>query len=840
MGFSTVSETIIINLLLLSSFSFSIYSIHDDYPTANLSTVWTNNNSSLNYYSFTDRSLLTFVLLNTSNSSMGIPGIGCGFYQNGVSGGFYFVVFVVQLITPKKTIEDRPSQVLWTANKNKPVGYNATLEFTSMGDLVLKDVDGSLVWSTNTSGQSVVGMRVDGTGNLILHSANGSTIWQSFDHPTDTWLPGQKLAVEQRLVKSAANLYRSPGYFYVELRNDGFHGYIVSSSSQLYASCEFVLLHTIQIENHGDTNDPIFVYTMLGRVQNFNYIRLDSDGHLRHYNFENGTEVLLNDIFASVLDDCDYPNVCGDYGICTNGECSCPQATNRDISYFTPLAKPNLGCVPTTPLSCANKQLQNFIHLQNVNYFNFTITFTDMDTESCKQACLETCSCEAAVHRFENNISRGNCSLLNDHFSLLTYRSVWSEYNTFIKVEVPSLAPAPTPSINQYVPTDRSTNHLQRILVPTFSVLSLLVMFALCFVFFSFRKRNVVASAKNNPSDKEQDSLDQVSGHPKRFTYNELKSATGNYNKRLGGGGFGSVYGGILSDGTKIAVKCLEQFGQGKNEFLAEVKTIGSIHHVNLVRLLGFCAENSHILLVYEHMCNGSLDKWIFSCHQDFTLDWRTRRNIILDIAKGLSYLHEECQQRIIHLDIKPQNILLGGKFNAKVSDFGLARFIDRDQSQVLTAMRGTRGYLAPEWFLNRRISEKVDVYSFGVVVLEIMCGRKNLDFSQPEENEILLHLVKKKVEEDHLIDIVDKRNEDMVVHSEDAVEMIRTAIWCLQGDAAKRPSMSMIVKVLEGVMVMDNISDYSFLTLTPIELPREIIATGSAPPLASILSGPR
>ncbi|PIA33928.1 hypothetical protein AQUCO_03900051v1 [Aquilegia coerulea] len=831
----TVSESIIINLLLLSSFTFSVYSIQDDFPTANLSTVWTNNKSALKNKFFSDGSFLRPVLLNTSNSSLGIPRIGCGFYQIRISNQFYFVVFVIQLITAEISIESRPPRVLWTANRNRPVGNNATLEFTSMGDLVLKDVDGSLVWSTNTSDKSVVSMRVDGTGNLILHSANDSTIWQSFDHPTDTWLPGQKLAVEQRLVTTAANFYRSPGYFYMELRNDSFRAYIVSNSSQLYASYEIDSVNTIRVENLRHTNDPIFVYTILVSEQNFHYIRLDSDGHLRHYKFENGIEVVVEDIFSWMLDDCDYPNVCGNYGICTNGQCSCPQGTNRDISYFTPLddTKPNHGCVQTTPLSCANKKFHTFLDLENVNYFKFTIDLTDMDTESCKQACLEICSCEAAVFRSKNNISSGDCSLLNGLFSLMTYRDIWSAYNmkTFIKVEEPSLTARPT---------ERSTNHLQRILIPTISILSLLVVFVLCFLFFGFRKRNAVASMENGRARREEDSIDQVSGNPKRFTYDELKSATGHFNKRLGGGGFGSVFGGNFDDGTKIAVKCLEQFGQGRKEFLAEVKTIGSIHHVNLVKLLGFCAENSHILLVYEHMCNGSLDKWIFSCHQDFTLDWRTRRNIILDIAKGLSYLHEECQQRIIHLDIKPQNILLGGKFNAKVSDFGLARFIDRDQSQVLTAMRGTRGYLAPEWFLNRRISEKVDVYSFGVVVLEIMCGRKNLDYSQDEENECLLHLVKKKVEEDQLVDIVDKRNEDMLVHGEDAAEMLRTAIWCLQGDAAKRPSMSMVVMVLEGVMVMENISDYSFLTLTPIQLPRENNASRSAPPFASILSGPR
>ncbi|XP_028114564.1 G-type lectin S-receptor-like serine/threonine-protein kinase SD2-5 [Camellia sinensis] len=259
---------------------------------------------------------------------------------------------------------------------------------------------------------------------------------------------------------------------------------------------------------------------------------------------------------------------------------------------------------------------------------------------------------------------------------------------------------------------------------------------------------------------------------PSRFSYEDLRAMTSNFNNKLGEGGFGSVFQGTLSDGTEIAVKRLNGFGQVKKSFLAEVETIGSIHHINLVRLIGFCAEKSYRLLVYEYMSNGSLDKWIFQRHQELTLGWQSRRKIIMEIAKGLSYLHEECRQKIFHLDIKPQNILLDEYFNAKISDFGLSKLIDKDQSQVVTTLRGTPGYLAPEW-LSSIITEKVDVYSFGVVVLEMLCGQKNLDRSQPEEDMHLLSLFKRKAEEERLIDIVDKGNDEMQLHSTEVVEMI-------------------------------------------------------------------
>ena len=171
-------------------------------------------------------------------------------------------------------------------------------------------------------------------------------------------------------------------------------------------------------------------------------------------------------------------------------------------------------------------------------------------------------------------------------------------------------------------------------------------------------------------------------------------------------------------------MKRVDGLNQIKKSFLAEVQTIGCTHHFNLVRLIGYCAEKFHRLLVYEYMSNGSLDKWIFHKNFEMLLDWKHRKKIIIDIARGLTYLHEECRQKIVHLDIKPHNILLDENFNAKFSDFGLSRLVDRDQSQVVTTMRGTPGYMAPEW-LSSVITEKVDVYSFGIVLLEIMWKEK-------------------------------------------------------------------------------------------------------------------
>uniref|UniRef100_A0A2P2KJB6 non-specific serine/threonine protein kinase n=1 Tax=Rhizophora mucronata TaxID=61149 RepID=A0A2P2KJB6_RHIMU len=335
--------------------------------------------------------------------------------------------------------------------------------------------------------------------------------------------------------------------------------------------------------------------------------------------------------------------------------------------------------------------------------------------------------------------------------------------------------------------------------------------------------------------------LKQVPGMPMRFSYLQLHLATEDFKERLGGGGFGSVFKGVLPDGTPIAVKRLDKLGQGVKEFLAEVETIGSLHHFNLVRLIGFCAEKSCRLLVYEYLSNGSLDNWIFNKHQGPCLDWQTKKRIILDIAKGLAYLHEDCRQRIIHLDIKPQNILLDQNFNAKVSDFGLSELINRDESQVLTTMRGTPGYLAPEW-TQQRITVKVDIYSFGIVLLEVVSGRKNFDRSRSESTLHLLEVLQKKAAQERLIDIVDNLDEDMQNNREEVIRMIKIGAWCLQDDPNRRPLMSTVVKVLEGVMQVDPNIIYHFShVLTSSPSSRVVVNEGiSLLPTASVLSNPR
>ncbi|XP_019262856.1 PREDICTED: G-type lectin S-receptor-like serine/threonine-protein kinase SD2-5 [Nicotiana attenuata] len=433
------------------------------------------------------------------------------------------------------------------------------------------------------------------------------------------------------------------------------------------------------------------------------------------------------------------------------------------------------------------------MRVSDVYYFIYVDTeaaaLRGADVESCQELCMRNCFCKVVLFRYFANFSRGDCFLPSPVLTLINDGKERSGYESSAFINIPN-------------DTEKDTDSLaaRRIGIIAGSISGAFLLIAIC---------------------------------------EQLKVATENFQQKLGQGGFGSVYEGVLQDGQKVAVKVLDGFGQGKREFLAEVQTIGSIHHVNLVRLIGVCAEKEQKLLVYDFMSNGSLDKWIFGTGSTrFTFNWQIRRSIIHDIAKGLTYLHEECRQRIVHLDVKRQNILLDDNFCAKVSDFGLAKLVDKDQSQIVTRIKGTPGYLAPEWF-SAFITEKADVYSFGVVVMEILCGRKNVDYSQSLEYPHLLTLFMKKAENNQLIDMIGNYNDDLQCNTSEVVHMMKLAVWCLQSDFTMRPSMSMVVKVIEGTMDIDTHLDYSVPSSQTIAAIKRIEDTTTTL-FPSILSGPR
>ncbi|RID49194.1 hypothetical protein BRARA_H00009 [Brassica rapa] len=323
---------------------------------------------------------------------------------------------------------------------------------------------------------------------------------------------------------------------------------------------------------------------------------------------------------------------------------------------------------------------------------------------------------------------------------------------------------------------------------------------------FIIRKRR-----KRYTDDEELLSMDVK---PYTFTYSELKSATQDFDpsNKLGEGGFGPVYKGKLNDGREVAVKLLSVGSrQGKGQFVAEIVAISAVQHRNLVKLYGCCYEGDHRLLVYEYLPNGSLDQALFG-DKTLHLDWSTRYEICLGVARGLVYLHEEARLRIVHRDVKASNILLDSNLVPKVSDFGLAKLYDDKKTHISTRVAGTIGYLAPEYAMRGHLTEKTDVYAFGVVALELVSGRPNSDENLEDEKRYLLEWAWNLHEKSREVELIDRELTEF--NMEEVKRMIGIALLCTQTSHALRPPMSRVVAMLSGdVEVSDVTSKPGYLT---------------------------
>ncbi|XP_062200123.1 G-type lectin S-receptor-like serine/threonine-protein kinase At5g35370 [Phragmites australis] len=766
---------------------------------------------------------------------------------------FYLVVLHAPYGTP-----------VWSANRVSPMTSTGRIQLFAQG-LAVSDTNGTVLWSTPSQLRSpVAALRLQDSGNLQLLDAGNVTLWQSFDNATDTLLPGQQLLAgaylsaarsatdlsegDYRLGVTAADLVLTwQGATYWRLSND-IRSYkdrnVAVASLSVNASGLFAV-----------AADGALVFRVDLPAANFRVLNLGYDGRLRikSYALVNSSASLGSDFVAPAVD-CDLPLQCPILGLCSpagnSSTCTCPPLFAASVS--TPGAcTPGDGSALASPASCRSNSTASVSYLalkSQTAYFATKFdppTKTGVNHPACRGLCNASCDC---LGYFYDNSSL-SCYLVQEKQLGSLY---WSSSATALGY-IKTFNSAHNATRNK-ANSSSANRSVVPIVLPSIAAFLLVAVIAWYACWRRWKSMNgkkkkakntgvkkVHLGRQKSPSrdtgnaeadDDEQDEDIVIPGMPTRFSYMEIAAMTANFGTKIGSGGFGSVYKGELPGGEGlVAVKKLEAIGvHAKREFCTEITIIGNIRHVNLVRLRGFCAEGSRRLLVYEYMNRSSLDRSLFG-RTGPVLEWGERMEVALGAARGLAYLHTGCNQKIVHCDVKPENILLADGGQVKIADFGLAKLMSPEQSAMFTTMRGTRGYLAPEWLSNAAISDRADVYSFGMVLLELIHGRKNRGeqandvaivgsgeqsdwpsgwssaaastpsgtASGGSDNEYFPMVALELHEQGRYLDLVDSRLEGRVDEAESS-RAVRVALCCLHEDPALRPSMAAVVRMLEGI----------------------------------------
>ncbi|KAM0943911.1 putative protein kinase RLK-Pelle-SD-2b family [Dioscorea sansibarensis] len=723
-----------------------------------------------------------------------------GFFSPGDSKKYYIGIWYKK-VSPQTTI--------WVANREIPISYSSSseLKITENGNLALLSNGKTVVWSTNSTSyptNSTVAVLLD-TGNIVLRNKSSSSaiIWQSFDHPTDTWVPGggigmNKITGEYQRLTSWKNFEDPfPGPFIYTIDPSGLNQFLLLwNGSDTYWSTGEWNGHAYSglpgmdtspnfVNNFTDNNERKQSTLTFNMKDAYTRSVLDPSGQITQWLWTNDSQV-WELIWSEPVDPCDVYSVCGTFGICDHSSkifCSCPPGFEPVSFTEWNLNDWSSGCKRKTGLPCSKNDNSTIREKEGFLSMSFTRLPAGSQplevgsSKECKEACLRNCSCTAYTYDRQCLIWNGDVRNLQNNSN---------EGSLYIR-----LAASDIPSTGK----KKSTRVVIIGLCSGSAAASCIIMAVFLWIFLRSRQHERMVP---------------VTGVVTQFKYSHLRQMTKNFSEMLGQGGFGTVFKGALPNLTEIAVKQLRSIMRQEKDFQTEVITLGRIQHINLIRLIGFCCEGTRRLLVYDYMPNGSLDRHLFN-RNDIGLDWKTRYQIIVGVAKGLEYLHEKCRDCIIHCDVKPENILLDSDFCPKVSDFGMAKLIHRDFSRVLTSMKGTIGYLAPEWILGQPITPKTDVYSYGMMLFEVISSRRNSDQSRSTNNKYYPVWVATKLNEGNVHSLLDG-NLAHDASMEELTRVCKVACWCIQENEAHRPSMGMVVLMLEGVMEVNLAPIPSFL----------------------------
>ncbi|EEF36617.1 S-locus-specific glycoprotein S13 precursor, putative [Ricinus communis] len=723
--------------------------------------------------------------------------------------------------------------VVWVANRETPlIDSSGVLKITDHRILALLNHNGSKIWSSNVTmaARNPVAQLLD-SGNLIVKDEGDDNpenfLWQSFDYPCNTLLPGMKLG---RNIATGLDRYISSwktpsdpsrgnftygldpaGYPEMILRENSierfragpWNGRSYSGTSQLNVNpifkYEFVINETEIYYDFQLLNSSVLSRMVInenGILQRF--IWAERERKWRLY-------------FTIQTDDCDQYALCGAFASCnikSNSYCSCLNGFVPKFPKEWDQADWSGGCVRKTPLNCSSDGFQKYLAFKlpetRKSWFN-----RSMNLEDCKNMCVKNCSCTVYANL---DIREGESGCLLWFSDVIDTTELDGDgQDIYIRMSASQLGVAhdDDPKIQS------KSNVKKQMRIILSSLLSAGMMsLSLAVILYVWRKKQkkegkaigILEISANDKGEKEELKLPL-------FDFGTIACATCNFSdaNKLGEGGFGL---GNLKDGQEIAVRRLSKnSNQGVDEFMNEVLHIAKLQHRNLVRLLGCCIQSEEKLLIYEFMPNKSLDFFIFDQTKSKLLDWPKRYHIINGIARGLLYLHQDSRLRIIHRDLKAGNILLDYEMNPKISDFGPARCFWGNETEASTdKVVGTHGYMSPEYAIDGLYSMKSDVFSFGVIVLEIVSGKRNRGFYHPEHQLNLLGHAWKLHKDGRSTEMID----GSMINSCNLSEVLRSVhvgLLCVQQSLEDRPSMSAAVYMLSGESALPEPKQPGFFT---------------------------
>ncbi|KAM5588473.1 G-type lectin S-receptor-like serine/threonine-protein kinase B120 [Rosa sericea] len=725
--------------------------------------------------------------------------------------------------------------IVWVANREKPISDKAgVLTIGSDGNLVIRDGNSNEIWSSNVSSISNNTSAVlKDMGNLVL-STNETTMayWDSFDFPTDTFLPGMRVKVNAKEgVNRAFRSWKSandpaPGDYFSGVDPRAAPQLMIwNGSERRWRSGHWNKLIFIGLPDMPTRYSAGFSLTDRADQNGSNYLSYtpwnESDKLRFRIGWDGNEEqsIWVEDINKWVVlmsqpnmsTECELYNKCGNFGLCSASDASCDCMQGFERKNWGNWSD---GCSRKTLLKCQRNSTtaedgeDGFVAVKCTKVPDFAdLVVVTGPQVSCEQSCLNNCSCTAYA-----DVSGLGCMIWTTE--LVDVQQFSKGGNTlYIRVAHADLG---------------GSKKLSTLVISLISAAGAIFVAIFIFLVWRFRAKLKVlpttsiswlrisetpthdAGKSKEFSTEMSGSVDptvggnQVNGPDDlpSFSFNSVAAATDHFSlvNKLGNGGFGTVYKGILPGLEEVAVKRLSQVScQGLEEFKNEINLIAKLQHRNLVRLVGCCIEGEEKMLLYEYMPNKSLDFFLFDATKQAQLNWSKRFLIIEGIARGLLYLHRDSRLRIIHRDLKASNILLDEDMIPKISDFGMARIFGGNQNEINT-MRvvGTYGYMSPEYAMEGLFSVKSDVYSFGVLLLEIVSGRRNTSLRTSEHLSLIgyaWNLWNANTPED----LIDPSIAETCNNRTELVRCIHVGLLCVQDSADSRPTMSSVVLMLES-----------------------------------------